>query len=224
MEKEILKLQEMVDEFIARHPTRLNVLEAGSGDMSYIHFGEKAHITGIDISELQLARHQGLDEKVLGDLEVYDFPPSSFDIIICWNVLEHLQNPSAALTRFAAAVRQRGIIILGMPNGLSLKGLLAKHTPHIFHIWIYRYIFGLVNAGQADQAPFRTILSPSILPSAIQYFAQEQQLRVIYYASYDRAFFKRGLGRPFHAVKRLVQWMSLGKIGDSDFIIVLQKA
>ena len=222
MEDQIVRLQEFVDGFLMNRSTNIKILEAGCGSMMNIHFGEKAHITGIDISETQLLRNQEIDEKIVGDIQFYDFQPSSFDIIICWNVLEHVQNPTAALSRFVKAIKQDGIILLNLPNVLSIKGLLTKYTPHIFHVWAYKHLFGIVDAGKDDNAPFRTVLSHTIAPTAIKRFALHHGLRIIYFAFYDPEYYIRRLGA-FFIFKRLIKYLSFGGLGDSDFIVALQK-
>src|SRR4051812_43966697 len=77
-----------------------HVLEAGCGSASHISIAADACLTGIDISEKQLARNQALDEKILGDVQSYALPESRFDVIICWDVLEHLPHPELALENF----------------------------------------------------------------------------------------------------------------------------
>src|SRR5215469_10920312 len=91
-------LQDLVDKQLDGRAVRL--LEAGCGSASHIHFGSDIWITGIDISQKQLDRHLSLNEKILGDIQRYDLAPRSFDAIICWDVLEHLQQPNLALRKF----------------------------------------------------------------------------------------------------------------------------
>lgn len=223
MDDQILKLQEFVDSLLMDRSTGIKILEAGCGSRMNIHFDGKAHITGIDISEKQLLRNTEIDERIVGDIQNFDFKPSSFDIIICWNVLEHVQNPTAALSRFVKGLKQDGIIILGLPNVLSIKGLLTKYTPHIFHVGVYKHIFGINDAGEDDNAPFKTILSYTIAPPSIKKFALHNGLKTIYYASYDTEYYVRKLGA-FFIIKEIFKFLSLGGLGDSDFVIVLQKA
>jgi SAM-dependent methyltransferase len=224
MEDQIAKLQELVDRIVVNRSANMRILEAGCGSMMHIRFGEKAQITGIDISEKQLLRNQEIDERIVGDIQIYDYKPSSFDIIICWNVLEHVQNPTAALSRFVKALKQDGIIILGLPNGMSIKGLVTKYTPHVFHVWAYKHLFGIVNAGEDDNAPFKVVLSFTILPVAIKKFAIEHGLRIVYFASYDSEFYIQKLSTFFRFIKQPIKFLSLGRLGDSDFVIALQKA
>src|SRR5688572_8700064 len=87
---------------------QIDILEAGCGSGSYLRFPSNARITGIDISAEQLQRNTRIHERILGDLQTYAFAPSTFDAIVCWDVLEHLAAPASALDRFATALRTGG--------------------------------------------------------------------------------------------------------------------
>ena len=139
MNKENLpELQAFLDKEMARMES-VRVLEAGCGSASNVRFGARARLVGIDISRMQLERNTILQEKIIGDIQQYDFPPASFDLIVCWDVLEHLPQPELALRRFARAVKTNGLVILKLPNVLSVKGLVTKLLPHTFHVLAYRY-------------------------------------------------------------------------------------
>lgn len=220
-------LQDLVARELAGRPVRL--LEAGCGSASHLNFGADVWVTGIDISEKQLERHRFLDEKILGDLQRYDFPPDSFDAIICWDVLEHLPQPKLALEKFATAVKPGGIVILKLPNVLSLKGLITKCFPHYLHVLAYRYFYGDRNAGKEDTAPFKTFLRFSVAAAAIQHFSGQYGLQTVFFGSADVASTtwlrkKKGAFFLYTTLKSSVQFLTGGLIGDSDFALVLKKA
>ena len=60
-------------------------------------------MVGLDISPSALDRNRLLDDRIVGDLETYPLPRKAFDVVVCWDVLEHL---------------------------LAVKSLIAKFTPH----------------------------------------------------------------------------------------------
>ena len=151
----IVKLQSVVDNCL-KGKNNIRALEAGCGAKSYIKFKQNAYIVGIDISEKQLQRNTTVDEKILGDIQFYDLKPCSFDAIISRYVLEHVPKPQLALKNFLKALKEEGIIVLVLPNVMSLKGLLTKFTPHWIHILVKRYIFKKKNAGKDDATPFKT--------------------------------------------------------------------
>jgi SAM-dependent methyltransferase len=208
------------------------VLEAGCGSASHIRIPHNACLTGIDISEKQLARNHALDERIVGDLQTYALPESHFDAIVCWNVLEHLPQPECALENFVRALKEDGIIILALPNLYSMKGVLTKFTPFWFHVLILRYLFGEKEAGKDESYPFPTFLRRSIAPEAIKRFARERGLIIEYFHIYESQMhheFKethRTLGIVWGGVAHVVQALSLNRIAAdlTDYIILLRKA
>lgn len=223
-------LQKFLDDALQDRP-ELRVLEAGCGSASHLQFEQPSHQTGIDISEKQLQQNRDLDERVLGDIQYYDFQSRRFDVIVCWDVLEHLPNPELALERFAKGLKEDGLIVLKLPNLLSVKGLLTKYLPHCLHVGVYRYLYGYRNAGSPDVGPFKTYLKRALTADSIKTFALHHGLTVAFFHSYDVAelsYFLRKDGRARLARKMYVvltavgRLLSFGHLGDSELIIVLR--
>lgn len=227
MRAEIVELQEVVDRLLQDCGT-IKVLEAGCGSGSHLRFKQDVDLVGIDISEKQLRRNTALRKAVLGDIQSYEFPPNSFDVIVCWDVLEHLPDPQAALQRFAAAVSNGGLIVLKLPNVLSLKGLVTKWTPHALHVFAYRWLQGISRPGDEDGGPFRTYLRFSSAPNAVRRFAAGRGLQIAHQKTYDvagsdwlrRRKFPLFAYRVLSSVARI---LSLGFLGDSEYMIILRK-
>jgi SAM-dependent methyltransferase len=152
--------------------------------MSHVRFPEIRHVTGIDISELQLSRNAQLDERILGDLQSFPLPSNSFDCTICWDVLEHLRFPERAMDNLVRATKAGGLIVFAVPNRNSIKGLMTRFTPHLLHVWIYRYIFKENEAGTADSGPFPTYLRPGISPKRLGKFAIRHNLEQVIFIIY----------------------------------------
>jgi 2-polyprenyl-3-methyl-5-hydroxy-6-metoxy-1,4-benzoquinol methylase len=227
MSQEIQKLQAFVDRELFRRPS-VRVLEAGCGSASNIKFAGQVELVGIDISEKQLARNTLLHEKITGDIQQYEFLPSSFDAIICWDVLEHLPQPELALHQFARAIKPGGLVILKLPNVLSLKGLITKFLPHTFHVLAYRYFHGNKNAGKNDTAPFKAYLRFCISAEAIRKHGEKLGMATAYFATEDVANMhwlqRKAAMHFFYVMAKKIFWLlSLGRIGDSELIIVLKR-
>lgn len=207
------------------------VLEAGAGSRSHIRLGGNTRLVGIDISEEQLATNTDLHEKIVGDIETFPLEPCSFDIIFCWDVLEHLKHPEKALRNFLQAVREDGIIVLGAPVVTSLKGMVTKYTPLWFHVMVFRYVIGNKNAGTKGYGPFPTFLRYSMSPRAILRFARENQLSVEYIDVYEAMMQIRWKQKflaanwAFRILTVLCRIFSWGRIDPNvtDFTIVLRK-
>lgn len=231
MKKYTAKVQKIIDEY-QNKVGPYNVLEAGAGSMSKVKFNSNAFVSGIDISQKQLDRNTIIDEKILGDIQLYQFESYTFDIIICWHVLEHLRCPKQAIQNFFKAAKKNGIIILASPNPFSIKGLVTKFSPHWFHVFIYKYIYGRKDAGKDDSAPFKTYMKFSISPEAISNFAIENNLKVELIVTTDALdgwvgeLFKKKSTISFcflNFLRRTLKMISFGKITDSEYCIVLRK-
>ena len=223
------RLQAFIDKETAGIPS-LKVLEAGCGSTIYIRFQQKMHLVGIDISERQLERNQYLNERIIGDIQDYTFPPSSFDVIVCVNVMEHLSEPELALRRFSSAVRTNGLIVLIMPNVLSVKGLITKFLPHRMHQLAYKYLnSGGSSKGKIDIAPFKTYLKFSISPNAIKKFARELGLETAYFELFDISSTrwlqqKKYAHIAYRMIRAFFKFVSFNRIDYSEYILVLKKS
>ncbi len=147
--------------------TTVRVLDVGCGDRLRVKIPEPIYLVGIDTSPEQLERNTIAHERILGDVETYFFEPCSFDVIVCWDVLEHLPNPNRVLNNLIDALKPGGLLVIAVPNPCSLKGLITKFTPHWFHILAHRLLLGKKNAGKPGYPPFPTYLRFSIRPKGL---------------------------------------------------------
>jgi SAM-dependent methyltransferase len=168
-------------------PTPLAIYEAGGGSTSFLPLGvlRRAHVTVVDIDEEQLRNNDYAHAAILGDIQTYRFAPDRFDLVICYNVIEHLADVEAALEGFCASLKRGGLILIGAPNPNSLSGVVTKHSPHWFHVWFYRHVRGDRNAGRPGHAPFPTLFHPLVTPSRLAAFATARGLEVIYQREYE---------------------------------------
>jgi SAM-dependent methyltransferase len=166
---------------------QLAIYEAGGGSTSFLPLSiwNRAHVTVVDIDADQIRNNDYAQEKILGDVQTYRFKSNSFDLVICYNVIEHLPDVHSTLIRFCESLKQDGLILIGAPNPHSLSGMVTKHTPHWFHVWFYRYVLGDKKAGLPGEAPFPTFFHPLVTPANLEAFAGDHGLEVIYRAEYE---------------------------------------
>ena len=136
----------------------------------------RAHVTVVDIDEDQIRNNDYAQETILGDIQTHRFASDSFDLVICYNVIEHVPDVEAALLGFCGSLKQDGMILIGAPNPRSLSGVVTKYSPHWFHVWFYRHIRGDKNAGQPGCAPFPTHFHP-LVSLQLEAFAQKHGLQ-----------------------------------------------
>jgi SAM-dependent methyltransferase len=230
MRSHIVEVQAIVDRLL-QGKRRIMVLEAGCGSLSHLRLGPDTYVVGIDISERQLARNSSLHEKILGDLQTYGLPRRTFDLIVCWDVLEHLPRPTLALRKFLDAVSDDGLIVLAFPNVLSLKGIVAKLTPFWVHWMVYRFLYGAERLTTTGHQPFPTYLRLAIRPSVMRQFALANQLVIEHFLAYESGMQRRFRTRcglvatRWRIAKALVTLLSGGTIDAerSDCLMVLRR-
>src|SRR5262245_29865994 len=156
--------------------------EAGGGSTSFLPLEvlRRSHVTVVDIDEDQIRNNDYAQEAILGDVQTHRFKPESFDLVICYNVIEHLPDVEAALLNFCEALKRGGMILIGAPNPRSLSGVVTKYSPHWFHVWFYRHVRGINNAGQPGEPPFPTFFHPLVTLPKLEAFADAHGLETIY--------------------------------------------
>ena len=222
----IANLQTFLDQELFRRPC-VRVLEAGCGSASNLKIQRQVRLVGIDISEKQLARNTVLHEKIVGDIQRYEFPPASFDAIICWDVLEHLSQPELRCASLPEPSSPAASPSSGCPMFLSLKGLVTKCLPHTFHVLAYRYIWGINNAGESDTLPFKTYLRLCIQPGQSENEAHNLDctpfiLLLKTVGDFHGLQRKKAMHFFYVTLKKILGLLSLGHIGNSELIIVLK--
>jgi len=206
------------------------ILEAGCGSGSNIPIPDSAHVTGIDISQEELDKNEVVHEKIVGDLETHPLPGDHFDLVVCFDVLEHLKRPGMAMQNMAASVRPGGLLLLAFPNVHSLKAVVAKFTPLWFHSTVNRFIYGK-KAGEPGFINFPTVLDPSISPYRMEGFARESgfemEVGALCQSGVQKRFFRKILvgqagAKALDAAVRLV---SFGKLSvcESDCVFLFRK-
>lgn len=171
-------IQKIIDQYLANKENTVYILEAGCGSSSKFHFNEKTKIHGIDISKEQLKKNKILDKKIFGDIQTYQLE-KQYDIVICWDVLEHLPNPVKAMHNILSWTKENGLLIISVPNVMSIKGIITKFTPYWFHILAYKRIF------KYKSRPFPTYLKFSMAPQKLLQYSFKHKIVYKDFAKYS---------------------------------------
>jgi SAM-dependent methyltransferase len=217
-------LQETLDAWVTSRGAPLRVLDAGCGHQMYLQLPDAAHVVGIDIDPAQLDGNPAIHDKILGDVQSYPLPPTSFDLVVCYEVMEHLRRPELALQNLIRTARNGGLMVLGGPNLLSLKGLATRFTPH----WVHRLYYRI---GGSGLQPFRTYMRQAATPEKLADWARDCGLVSDYAVVFESPLQGRArerihlTGRAWNRL-RAIGWALTGgrvDLAATDFMLVLSK-
>lgn len=145
------------------------VLDAacGEGYGSHLLAGVAESVTGVDIDEATVAHarrrygNQGnLDFRVGDVTALTDLPEAGFDLITCFETLEHVQAQEALIEGFARLLAPDGLLLVSSPDKAEysdrrgfdnpyhvrelyrdqLQALLGRHFPHV-RLWGQKLLF-----------------------------------------------------------------------------------
>jgi methyltransferase family protein len=211
----------------------VSVLEAGGGSATFLRgFDRQFEFTTIDISQEQLDRNSYAVEKIVADLQTFDYGNRQFNVVMCWDVLEHLAAPQSALAKLVSAIPAGGIVIVKGPIPTSLKGLLTRWSPHFLHVLFYKWILGKSNAGKPGHAPFRSELRLEADPDQIRTCLQAAEFEVVNESRFitnqiEMLYEKFPIGyHLFRLVSNCILFLSRGRYGGfvSDFYLIARRA
>jgi 2-polyprenyl-3-methyl-5-hydroxy-6-metoxy-1,4-benzoquinol methylase len=182
----------------------VHVLEAGCGQKWGLQpHGVDLHITGVDMDadamRIRQERQGDLNVAIVGDLRTVALPAEQFDVVYCSYVLEHVPGAEKVLDRMAESVRPGGRMIVRVPDGDSVFGWVARHTPHRLHVWFKRYVERQKDAGKPGHAPYPTVYDTVVSAKGMRAWAGRAQVRIE--AEYATNYFIKAFG----PLRRLAQ-------------------
>lgn len=105
------------------------VLDVGCGEMPFRGLlGKNASYTGIDVpvaDDFGMSKHPDI---VPFDGQTIPFEDSSFDHVICTEVLEHVEDPGSLIAEMNRVLRPGGTMVVTVPFSARVH-----HSPHDYH-------------------------------------------------------------------------------------------
>jgi SAM-dependent methyltransferase len=139
---------------------RSTVLEIGAryGYITRLLTEKFESVTALDLEKPEWAMDRVV--TVAGDVQKLDFPDSSFDCVVCTEVLEHVPEVEAAARELARVVRHE--LIIGVPYNQDLRTVrnTCRHCGHMSNAW------GHINS--FDEARLDRLFAP-LRPAARHY-------------------------------------------------------
>lgn len=115
---------------IQKYKASGKLLDVGCGEGFFLAYaGRYYDAHGIDISEYAIREAKYRANQVtisLGDATNLDYKNESFDIVTCFDLLEHLPDPQLAIQEFYRVLKNNGIVIIRVPNTDSIGARLKK--------------------------------------------------------------------------------------------------
>lgn len=86
---------------------------------------------------------------------------------------------------FVRGLSDNGVIVIVAPNLFSIEGLIAKLTPHWFHVFERHVLFRTKGTNATDEGRFPTPFRLSATPWWVRQFAERSGLRIRYFHVYE---------------------------------------
>ncbi|HVT45188.1 MAG TPA: glycosyltransferase [Thermoanaerobaculia bacterium] len=111
---------------------------AGAGTMTRFLYGRELVVASdveaayLDILRNSFHRRPGIiiEHLDLGSPDIHDLARYAFDTVLCLNVLEHIEDDVAALSRMYEILQPGGRLIIYVPAGQRLYGTLDENVGH----------------------------------------------------------------------------------------------
>ena len=109
------------------------VLDAGCGKGTWVLRDHKQTIGLLIGLDIEAPEEREIDKYIVGDLERLPLTDDTFDVIICYNAIEHLKQPREAFAEFGRILKKGGILIFKTPCIMSPVFFLSRHLPLNWH-------------------------------------------------------------------------------------------
>jgi SAM-dependent methyltransferase len=99
-------------------PAHARILDAGCGSgRNMVELVRYGTVAGVEVSpeSVRVARERGVGEVVQGSIDEMPFADASFDLAVCLDVIEHLDDDRAALVELRRVVARGGALLVTVP-------------------------------------------------------------------------------------------------------------
>lgn len=147
--KELSSFYKSIIKKLNKYKNKGNLLDYGCGTGLFLRTikksGDKWNLYGIDINNKSINRAKSTvkAEFTLGFLKKNTYQMNFFDVITCFDVLEHDYNLRNSIKIIFKILKKKGILIVQVPNYLSLMAKITRNKwdwwcvpDHIYHFCI----------------------------------------------------------------------------------------
>jgi SAM-dependent methyltransferase len=112
-------------EVVLDHKRAGRLLEIGPGTGAFLRLAARRfEVEGLDISKYAVRKLRAIFGARVrrGNIEAADIDPGRYDVIVGFNVLEHLRQPRRAVQSIYHGLKRDGVLIGSVPHNYSLVG------------------------------------------------------------------------------------------------------
>lgn len=141
----------MQEEFFARARPLLvpgvQILDVGAGRYPTIGPADRppgCRYVGLDIEaeEIAAAGEDAYDESIVADIAAPLERDGEFDLVLSWQVLEHVSPLADALENLRVALRPGGTLIAQLTGSNAAFAVVGRLMPHRVKLWIATRVLG----------------------------------------------------------------------------------
>jgi len=148
--------QRLFSKLVKTKPRVLDV-GCGSGEKSLLFLDKVESFVGLDasVTEVEKAKKKGI-KAVVGDAQELPFPENSFEVVLAFHLIEHLEDPLMFLRESYRVLTPGGYLLLITPNK---NRWTSKITRIIFKNSKYKYPMNPDHIFEFNSLDFKKILS-----------------------------------------------------------------
>jgi SAM-dependent methyltransferase len=155
-----------------------------------------------------VASRPELAAAMLGELRSVPLLPRSFDIVQCALLLDRISHAELVLDRLVGTLRPGGLLLLRTADRDTAAGYLDRRLPAALRSMAWRA------ARPGQPGPFSAVYEPIASARGIHAYLLRHGLVVVHQQAGSPAA-DTGLPAPMLAARRLVSWLSRGRLPDS---------
>jgi 2-polyprenyl-3-methyl-5-hydroxy-6-metoxy-1,4-benzoquinol methylase len=176
--------------------SRLTILDygCGTGDQLTAPLAAAGHdVLGLDMHEPTVVearrRHQHISSLTFASRDIVDLldDRTRFDVVICSEVLEHIDDPAEFLGQLRALTRANGVLIVTTPNGWGSFELLTSAERWFKAAGVHQVLRSLVWTARRVSAGLRGAPIPA---RPLEHLTSVSQVGFLNYASGHVQFFR----------------------------------
>ena len=106
-------------DLVKKHSLGVSLLDIGCGTGEFLHYCNRKNFLTTGIEPNIKARNSAIENyslDIFDENHLHSLPPSSFDVITMWHVLEHVHKLQGRLEKIRSLLKPEGALFIAVPN------------------------------------------------------------------------------------------------------------